>query len=187
MEQYRTLPVERLEYIVSCSSERGRIERAGATLLLERILKEMGERLEDVTVSERGKPLHDRLQFNLSHTERLAVLAISSKPVGCDAEKIRQVPSIVLSRFSESERIWAEENEGGFFRIWTCKESYLKYTGEGLSAYGCIGVDMNRHAIVRNGSDCLCHLREYALGGYAISVCADETEFAPMREIRLTE
>ena len=73
-----------------------------------------------------------------------------------------------------------------FFRLWTMKESYLKMTGEGIS------FPLNRIefklgepiGVYRDGEKCDCHVREYEIPGYKVSVCAEEDEFAEKIEIQ---
>ncbi len=82
------------------------------------------------------------LQFNLSHTEGVTVLAITSKRrVGVDVERIREntEPLDLADRFfSRREVEWlrsqpASEHIPSFFNCWTAKESYIKAHGQGLS------------------------------------------------------
>jgi 4'-phosphopantetheinyl transferase len=81
------------------------------------------------------------LQFNLSHSNGLAVYALSrDRPVGIDLEHVRSLPEvaqIAWQFFTPLERNWAlsspvEDRMERFFLIWTGKEAYLKATGEGL-------------------------------------------------------
>ena len=96
----------------------------------------------------RGKPSlgppWDRrgLGFNLSHSKALAVIAISGgREVGVDVEFVRPVrhlTGMVARWFSaEEQRGWqappAADQTAGFFRVWTCKEAWLKAVGTGLS------------------------------------------------------
>ena len=60
--------------------------------------------------------------------------------VGVDVEhlKPRRTDDIARRFFApgEQERLFAfagHEREAAFFRLWTCKEAFLKVTGEGLS------------------------------------------------------
>jgi 4'-phosphopantetheinyl transferase len=82
------------------------------------------------------------LQFNLSHSQGLAVLAVTlGRQVGVDVEQIRPVADaeqIVARFFSARERDEFSRLPDGrrldaFFRGWTRKEAYLKATGAGLS------------------------------------------------------
>ncbi|MGF1537028.1 MAG: 4'-phosphopantetheinyl transferase family protein [Elainellaceae cyanobacterium] len=105
---------------------------------------------EDIcfTYSDRGKPFLKRanpdqcsLQFNLSHSQGLAVYAIATQgAIGIDIECIRTVPALTrLARryFSPQECASLEPLSGlpqqrRFFELWTQKEAYAKATGEGI-------------------------------------------------------
>jgi 4'-phosphopantetheinyl transferase len=93
-----------------------------------------------------GKPAllaaPDRLEFNLSHADWCAVLAVAQdRRVGVDVEGIRLGHSgmDVARRFfarAEVETLLAappEERTATFVRCWTRKEAYVKARGEGLS------------------------------------------------------
>lgn len=92
----------------------------------------------------RGKPFleeHEDLQFNLSHSGHLAMVALGTFPIGVDLEKIRRLEScrdIARRHFSECEfaeldELPEDEQLAGFYRCWTRKEAYIKALGEGLS------------------------------------------------------
>jgi 4'-phosphopantetheinyl transferase len=91
----------------------------------------------------RGKPylVSDALQFNLSHSGKLALVAVGHTELGVDVEKVRHLESltpIAQRHFSNSEFEKLDELEGharelGFYRCWTRKEAYIKALGEGLS------------------------------------------------------
>ena len=73
-----------------------------------------------------------------------------------------------------------EEREGRFFQIWTIKESYIKMTGEGMGlAFDRFAVllGLERIKICRSGKLLSCHIMEYDIPGYKVSVCAEEEEF----------
>lgn len=83
----------------------------------------------------------NRLEFNLSHSSGLLILAVSiGRQVGVDIERIRPLPDldqITSYTFSNYEQIMLakltpEEKLIGFFRCWTRKEAYLKARGSGL-------------------------------------------------------
>jgi len=92
-----------------------------------------------------GKPFltnHRELQFNVSHTDGLALLAfVRDREIGVDVEKIRvQTEALKLAErfFSERERddlrsLQGNELHAAFFRCWTRKEAYIKAKGDGLS------------------------------------------------------
>lgn len=82
------------------------------------------------------------LQFNLSHSASMALIAVGSEHrLGVDIEKIRSdvdTSSLAERFFSLRERAGLEAlpdhlRVPGFFACWTRKESFLKATGDGLS------------------------------------------------------
>ena len=78
------------------------------------------------------------IYYNVSHTYGLLCSAVSDSEIGVDCETIREKDWEALSkRFftqREYEAIKASDDPlDEFFRVWTKKESYVKYTGEGLS------------------------------------------------------
>ena len=85
-----------------------------------------------------GPPLH----FNIGHTGPVVVAAVSqAQPVGIDVEpRTRSVDAAALAQrvFTAAERTqWrsrpAPHRQDAFLHIWTCKEAFLKATGEGLN------------------------------------------------------
>jgi len=98
--------------------------------------------------SDRGKPyLTDdcnplNLQFNLSHSENMAIVGISrDRRIGVDLEKIRPMENaeqlaerfFCASEYDLLTQAIPEERDKLFFQLWTAKEAYLKATGEGIS------------------------------------------------------
>lgn len=80
----------------------------------------------------RGAPL----RFNLSHSGGLALLVLArGAEVGADVELPRQRRTDDLARrwFTPGEQARVVGSAEAFFRLWPCKEAFLKATGEGLS------------------------------------------------------
>jgi len=82
------------------------------------------------------------LQFNVSHSANMALIAVGSEHrLGVDIEKIRgDVDTTALAErfFSLRERAGLQAlpehlRVPGFFACWTRKEAFLKATGEGFS------------------------------------------------------
>jgi 4'-phosphopantetheinyl transferase len=149
-------------------------------------------------------PLIRRLQFNLSHTRGLIVLAISmGRLVGVDAESTER-------RFSPlelAERHFASYEATDicgaayhaqtqrFFEYWTLKEAYVKARGEGLSiALNQFGFQFHQSGVVNmrfheplDDSDANWHLWQWSFPkNYLIALCAqnDLTQPAPQVECR---
>ncbi|HSB01710.1 MAG TPA: 4'-phosphopantetheinyl transferase superfamily protein [Anaerolineales bacterium] len=96
------------------------------------------------SVNSYGKPaLNDHtLEFNLSHSSDVALIAISQeRRVGIDVERIRPgISSQVIAQqyfskfeFAELQTLPLEQKEAAFFTCWTRKEAYIKAQGLGLS------------------------------------------------------
>ncbi len=89
-----------------------------------------------------GKPrLPGGPHFNLSHSSDRVVLAFSSDgELGIDIERRVALPdleAVAKTAFSPSEQallagLDPEDRVEGFYRCWTSKEAFIKYTGEGL-------------------------------------------------------
>jgi 4'-phosphopantetheinyl transferase len=81
------------------------------------------------------------LRFNISHSGAVALIALGRQEVGVDVElpRPRRTDGIARRFYApaEVERLFAvgddEARRDLFFRLWTCKEAFLKVTGEGLS------------------------------------------------------
>jgi 4'-phosphopantetheinyl transferase len=82
------------------------------------------------------------IHFNASHSGSLAVYAVTlGAEVGIDVEELRPMTdrSVIAGRFfsaREAEALAAlplQFTDLAFFKCWTCKEAYIKATGQGLS------------------------------------------------------
>lgn len=89
--------------------------------------------------SKSGKPYLDGLadvHFSISHSDRYLAVAVHDKEIGIDIEVINKARMKVAKRFfmpQEYEFILnADSIDEAFYYIWTRKEAYVKYTGEGL-------------------------------------------------------
>lgn len=92
---------------------------------------------------EHGKPFLPRspLRFNLSHSGDRVLLGVAlHREIGVDIEERRpgiEVLDIARHYFSSGERAFVERSrpreEDAFFRIWACKEAYMKAKGMGFS------------------------------------------------------
>jgi 4'-phosphopantetheinyl transferase len=98
------------------------------------------------TYGPHGKPAlcgsFTPLQFNLAHSENLALLAVNlHHPIGVDVELIKPLADaeqLVARFFSPREnaafqQLPPEQKPNAFFNLWTRKEAWLKATGEGIA------------------------------------------------------
>ncbi|MEH1825010.1 MAG: 4'-phosphopantetheinyl transferase HetI [Nostoc sp.] len=106
---------------------------------------------------QRGKPVladtfaDSGLAFNLSHSQGLGLCVVNcTRPIGVDLEYIRPMSDLealakrfFLAREYEMLRsLSPNQQQEVFFRYWTCKEAYLKATGDGLSQLEQIEVSL---------------------------------------------
>jgi 4'-phosphopantetheinyl transferase len=102
-----------------------------------------------------GKPAlagGDRLRFNLSHSDRYALLAITDgAEVGVDIEQMRPLSdmgALAERVFSAAERaalmaVPDDRRLEAFFAGWTRKEAYIKARGEGIALLEAIEVALS--------------------------------------------
>ena len=151
-----------LEYAISKSNEESLIEKG-------------------ITYNKYGKPYIGDFYFNISHSGKWVVVACSNEEIGIDIEKIQKQTGVEMY-FTEEERRYineASDSEKGeiFTKIWTLKESYLKYIGTGLFK------KLDSFSILFNKGDILCHdiecenieLKSYLFEkDYYCSICSKE-------------
>ncbi|MBR6222563.1 MAG: 4'-phosphopantetheinyl transferase superfamily protein [Lachnospiraceae bacterium] len=94
----------------------------------------------DIYIGEHGKPLvlEDKYYFNLSHSHGLGGLVVGDKNCGFDVQKDIEKYEKIEKRVScENELKVLESVDPGkksrlFTLLWSAKEAYLKYTGDGI-------------------------------------------------------
>ena len=109
------------------------------------------------TYGSHGKPLLDSamhptpLSFNLAHSNDMALFAFARDgALGVDIEHVRSSVDVrALSQRFFTKREHAaivslpySQQGSGFFCFWTCKEAYLKATGEGLAGLQSVEIDI---------------------------------------------
>ena len=141
------IPKVKRDAIAGYKNEKARRQSASAWLLLSDMLLERGMDLAlmDVNIGAQGKPMIEGINFSLSHSGDYVLCALSDTPVGVDIQKAEartasHVERLVDRFFTEDEKLAMEklgrgtaEYEKMFFAIFSCKEAFIKCTGEGLS------------------------------------------------------
>ena len=86
-------------------------------------------------------PSHPHVHFSVSHTGGIWICAFADREVGCDVQDHRKNDDPARLRrlakrwFSEGERTYLEQcgyEPAEFYRIWSRKEAYVKFTGDGI-------------------------------------------------------
>ncbi len=85
----------------------------------------------------RGKPCYPGLpvHFSITHSGDYWMCAFGGSPLGLDLQEHRECKKESIARrfFSEEEKNYLEADHfQSFFAVWAAKESYVKYTGEGI-------------------------------------------------------
>ena len=101
--------------------------------LLKNMIKEIYGR-EDFSLvfNENGKPLLDFCFFSISHSEDVAVCAVSDFPVGTDIQYMGSFvkrKKYILFTDLESGYVNQHDSENRFYTLWTMKEAYIKAIG----------------------------------------------------------
>lgn len=101
-----------------------------------------------------GKPLlrdYPLLQFNLSHSGDYALCGVARQVVGVDIEQLRpmdRLDGLIKRCLAPTEQqaiamVSPIHQSTAFLEYWTCKEAYLKATGQGISeSLAAIAVDL---------------------------------------------
>lgn len=121
--------------------------------LIAFVLEELEIRGFELKRSEKGKPylasLREDLQeespekgdsykqvhLSVSHSGELFACLIDEENTGVDIQQYRNVEQIKIARryFDDREIEYVKKHgSAGFFKLWTRKEAYCKYTGRGL-------------------------------------------------------
>lgn len=144
---------------------------AGRILLCELVLRLYGRTEFDVKISENGKPELDFCFFNISHSGKYAVCAVSDRPVGIDIEEMsdfKRRERYMLFSKEESDYVNAVQTPERFYTLWTMKEAYIKAIGATLG-------DAEKVTFIKDGRLCAefkgyLFTTEYR-DGYALTVC----------------
>lgn len=130
--------------------------------------------------TKNGKPFAmangERLdvQFNLAHTQNFAVLAFAKGEIGVDCERVapRKIESVLRS-FTEKEQNQIS-CETDFFKNWTAKEAFVKFSGFTL-ANQLKNLQFVDNTLLFNGT-AVNNIIHLSVGEHLICICARESE-----------
>ncbi|MDO8991746.1 MAG: 4'-phosphopantetheinyl transferase superfamily protein [Daejeonella sp.] len=115
--------------------------RAALRILLSRYTDIPASEIEFIAGKNKKPELRaesDKIQFNVSHSGELILIAISNTEIGVDIERLEagfNCTDILKHSFSEHEISCIEEASDSrelFFRLWTRKEAQCKASSKGL-------------------------------------------------------
>ncbi|MBU5488602.1 4'-phosphopantetheinyl transferase superfamily protein [Clostridium sp. MSJ-8] len=159
----------------------------GDILVRFEIIKQLGIANSDIkfTLNKYGKPYiegYNNLFFNISHSEDWVICAISDEEVGVDIEKIEKAPVEVAEHYFHSREYKlirskaSEEVDEYFYKMWTLKESYIKWIGKGLSKQldsFSINEDINNEFYIEENKELRLNQCKFDKD-YIISLCSKE-------------
>ena len=115
---------------------------AGRSLLQKLWEQNIGGRLPEIAVTDRGKPyfIDSDWHFSISHTKRRVFCVLSRQNVGLDGEETDRKISLplaekILSPGEKAQFDRAEDKRAALLRFWVLKEAAAKLSGEGLKGY----------------------------------------------------
>ncbi len=132
-----------------------------------------------------GKPyLPDRpdFHFSLTHSGPWVAIAWGTEPLGLDLEVFRpdaRQEKIARRFFCPDEQAYLQRHPDRFFKLWTMKESYLKYRGTGLA----LALDS---FCVLKPEDLGVFFMDHPLENAAMTLCA-KTPKAEVRRLTIAE
>lgn len=206
MDSYQNrIDSQRYEKVMRIQAPEARVRSLLGGFLLQSAVKEAFQSEKEVLslplkYGSQGKPYlaeHPNLYFNLSHSGRVVVCALCDEEIGVDVQEYRKVKERVAERFftgQEKEQLRAlkadtEEYEKLFFRLWSVKESYIKFTGLGMKqGLDTFIIDWEK-GLIRDKEDresvCFKEVSIDELSRYAISVCSKNRQEILLRKILL--
>lgn len=159
----------------------------GAGALLYKMLQDTG--IGDYTMAKGkdDKPYlinSEDVHFNISHSNDYAICALDCMPVGIDIEQRKDANIKVAKRFfTKKEYEWIIDNDSDirFNRIWTLKESYVKYKGVGIKLPFNEFEVMPEFGKLPEGAS----FYEYEIGDYHVAVCTASDNQPKLEKIKL--
>ena len=138
-------------YRSKAAAERYVVTRSLVRIVLGEHIREEPRKVR-VSRTDLGKPLSERVHFNVSHSGDLVLVAVSDdRAVGVDVERrrpVQRVRAMAERWLTADERRELERMRGAsgdesdaFLRVWSLKEARLKALGVGISGAASAGLD----------------------------------------------
>ena len=192
-----SVPVQYITDIKKYRQKKDRIRSLAARILTEYGFREYGCRTVEpatgaslICRSQKGKPYLPGagVHFSLSHAGDYVAAVFDTEPCGIDLQDNLEDPFFLRDYFTNREWEWCRSNPvNRCTRLWTIKESYGKWTGNGLSEPKW---EISFHGdvpILEHTSQTGVHLffKEYDLiRGYAMTVCSARSDACPPDIVR---
>ena len=189
---YQQMPEYRKEKIDRYKPEASKRLSLGAGILIKKGLEEYGVDGSHILLGLNDKPYIESansLEFNVSHSGSMAVCAFSDACVGIDIEGTKVFNRNLINFVYKQEEIkyikYRSKNQNDenclYTKLWTIKESIMKYYGKGLSMDPRkIFVDMEDGYKAYHDGKLLENIffTQYECMGYHIAVCSEYERFS---------
>ncbi|MFT5618129.1 MAG: 4'-phosphopantetheinyl transferase [Arenicella sp.] len=163
-------------------------------LMLKKAFQDFGleeKAVNQIRENEFGKPELNRaynstIKFNISHSHKLVVLAISQdcQFLGIDTEFIKALDwEMLKGNFSDSELSQIRNSQNPtekFYEFWAKKESYMKADGRGLSLEP-IKIFLNGNSITDSENKLKLFIQNHDLSEYYQTYICCEHSFLSVR------
>lgn len=174
---YSLVSENRQEKIDFYKFEKDKKLSCGAYLLLKKLLWEVNITNPIFKTGKYGKAYisnYEDIYFNMSHSGKMVLCAISDREVGVDIEYIDPEIDLDIAKHyfynTEYENIMNAENKSEeFFKYWVLKESYMKYTGLGMNLeLNSFEIIIKNNIHLKNDNENLkfnlFHIKDYKIG-----------------------
>lgn len=179
---YDMLPLSVSENIKKISFDKKRRESLLGWYLFLKGAEAFSVSSGEIGFSENGKPylLSGEIFFNISHSDGLCICAFSKKNIGADCEKIRRVSDKMRLKVLSEKELELSSDESSFIRLWTLKESFVKYSGVGIQ--GIFQTDFSPYFYEDFFEKEGLFFRTVRIDEWFLSFCCEEDDFQ-MNEI----
>ncbi len=176
-------PPSRYEEIMRCNNPHVRAEKYFVWKLLEQGVRDkFGIALEelDIVKNKNGKWETEKLYFSISHSKKMAAVAISDEAVGVDIEAIsrytRRIETHMLTEKEMSEAMALDDENRKRYVIekWTQKESIFKTLDK--PAFVPVSIETDNFPVK---TEIICVDGEE----YALSVCGNSLDDIEIKEV----
>lgn len=150
---------------------------------------------------KKGKPYfkeYPLFYFNISHSNDYIIIGMGDSELGVDIEKKRIYDPALAKRFlhpdefSFIESAIQEKKAIYFSKIWNVKESYVKYTGDGIAnTFKTFSIEIKQDSSIIflpeiiDGKSPIYFKQYQDISNYYISVCSNVNVFSPPNQIEL--
>ena len=177
LESLKLVSCQRRDKINAYAVKEDRIRSLGAFLLLQTAVEEWTGQKEkplEFAFLKNNKPYlsdYSSLYINISHSGDYVACAIADCEIGIDLQKWNGYKEGIVKRFFNEKELnyiknlsTLDEKKENLYKIWTRKESYIKYIGSGMACdikkvdtENGNGIKYCNIAVIHNYSVCICY------------------------------